>query len=651
MNQLSAQVSIDVKVAVAALDKLGNAVSNFTAQFQQEVNQTAKGADKLEKEFVEVGRDAQKMATEVKKATAPLDKLQSELAQTAVAASKTGDALDRKLSKGSKGATQTLIGFNRVVQDAPFGIIGIANNIDPLLESFGRLKASTGSVGGALKALGGAFLGPSGILFLVSAASSLAIVAVQKYGSLGNAFDVLTGRTKALTEEQKKFREEQQQTQESIFKQRIETEQLVKVARGDIGSKAEQEAALRKLNSAIPDYIGVLNQQNIKTSEGITIIDKYVNALEKQAIAELLVNRVASLSVKRLDEEQRTRERLTDNLKRQADIRAQLDSVENQRGDAGAISRAALRTQLIETQKGFEEIIEAFESGRKGINSEIDRLRKEIDKNTVIIDPSKDTKEDKDNFKKYLQKLIKDYELTARATPTKVELPMEIVALPSGIEIATGRVQRLSSELNSQVNTILATTARPLEYKPKVIVKPDIDNKELEKEIEGLNSAFKSAIEGAVSGIGESIGESLAKGQDAIRSLAAGFMGAIGGLIQAIGKALIQYGTAKAGLDKVVEAGFSLPGVAAIAIGAAAVALGALVKNAFPKFANGGIVTGPTIGMIGEGGQPEVILPLSKINQFLDGGGSGVGRLEAVVSGDSLRFILERNKRKQSRVI
>ena len=75
------------------------------------------------------------------------------------------------------------------------------------------------------------------------------------------------------------------------------------------------------------------------------------------------------------------------------------------------------------------------------------------------------------------------------------------------------------------------------------------------------------------------------------------------------------------------------------------------IKSAIPKFAHGGIVTGPTVGMIGEAGQPEVILPLSKINQFLSGEGQGNGgALTLSVSGDVFTFGLARNARKQSRL-
>ena len=53
----------------------------------------------------------------------------------------------KTLPNSSGQATQALTNFSRVVQDAPFGIIGVANNIDPLIQSFTALKASTGSTG------------------------------------------------------------------------------------------------------------------------------------------------------------------------------------------------------------------------------------------------------------------------------------------------------------------------------------------------------------------------------------------------------------------------------------------------------------------------------------------------------------------------
>jgi H2-forming N5,N10-methylenetetrahydromethanopterin dehydrogenase-like enzyme len=85
------------------------------------------------------------------------------------------DAL-KKLPNASNASTQSLLNFSRIVQDAPFGIMGIANNINPALESFQRLQKESGSTGAALKGLAGSLIGPGGLGFAVAAASSLLVV-------------------------------------------------------------------------------------------------------------------------------------------------------------------------------------------------------------------------------------------------------------------------------------------------------------------------------------------------------------------------------------------------------------------------------------------------------------------------------------------
>ncbi|MGM9917604.1 phage tail tape measure protein [Anaerotignum sp.] len=47
--------------------------------------------------------------------------------------------------------------------------------------------------------------------------------------------------------------------------------------------------------------------------------------------------------------------------------------------------------------------------------------------------------------------------------------------------------------------------------------------------------------------------------------------------------------------------------------------------NPIPAMASGGIVTAPTLSMIGEGGEPEAVMPLSKLERMLDGISSGGG--------------------------
>ena len=108
------------------------------------------------------------------------------------------DATARRSSAAVGQAGQSLTNLGRIASDLPFGFIAIQNNLDPLVQSFGSLTKTSGGVGGALKALGGALIGPAGLALAFSAVSSAVTVAIQKYGSLGAAIAELTGQNDRL---------------------------------------------------------------------------------------------------------------------------------------------------------------------------------------------------------------------------------------------------------------------------------------------------------------------------------------------------------------------------------------------------------------------------------------------------------------------
>ncbi len=73
---------------------------------------------------------------------------------------------------------------------------------------------------------------------------------------------------------------------------------------------------------------------------------------------------------------------------------------------------------------------------------------------------------------------------------------------------------------------------------------------------------------------------------------------------------------------------------------------------AIPKFAEGGVVSGPTMGLMGEytgaRNNPEVIAPLDKLRGMIAdvaGGTSQGGTLSARIKGNDLVFLLERAER------
>jgi hypothetical protein len=126
------------------------------------------------------------------------------------------------------------------------------------------------------------------------------------------------------------------------------------------------------------------------------------------------------------------------------------------------------------------------------------------------------------------------------------------------------------------------------------------------------------------------------------------------GIIIGIADFLIQMGTsliiAAVATDKFKESLFTSPKAAAAA-GAVAVTAGLATRAIMergPRFANGGIVSGPTLGLVGEypgaSTNPEVIAPLDKLQSMLGGMGTGDNGFiaETRVSGRDLALVLSR---------
>jgi predicted nucleic acid-binding Zn-ribbon protein len=101
-----------------------------------------------------------------------------------------------KVGRPAADATNALTNLSRVAQDAPYGFIGIANNLNPLLESFQRLSKESGGAGGALKSMVSGLTGPAGIGIALGVVSSVIVAfgddisnfITDKMQNLGKAF-------------------------------------------------------------------------------------------------------------------------------------------------------------------------------------------------------------------------------------------------------------------------------------------------------------------------------------------------------------------------------------------------------------------------------------------------------------------------------
>jgi hypothetical protein len=165
-----------------------------------------------------------------------------------------------------------------------------------------------------------------------------------------------------------------------------------------------------------------------------------------------------------------------------------------------------------------------------------------------------------------------------------------------------------------------------------------------------INNILTNLVRDSIAKFAENVGKAIA-GEKV--DVFGGFAEMIAEGAIAIGKALIAYGIAITAF-KFAKAN---PLLAVIA-GAGLVAAGSFLKsklsqdkNSSPTaFANGGIISGPTMGLMGEypgaSSNPEVVAPLDKLKSLIGGGG---GTLEARISGNDLLILMNKaNRNNQS---
>ena len=262
--------------AMTAVEQRTLVLQSRIAKLQQ-VAGTTQNIDKLNKSLLLLG------------------KTQSELGRLSGAGSFSG------VTKGSNEATASLINLSRVAQDAPYGFIGIANNINPLLESFQRLKASTGSTGGALKALGSSLVGGGGLGLAVGVVSSLLVVFGDKlFGSSKKAKE-----TSEEVERLNKVLKETERTAGSVKLTAIgdaagevaKVQELAKVVQDQTRSYKERNNALIQLQSINKNYFGDLTLES-DSLKGLTArVNEYSNALINAQIVKILSDDIGKLSI------------------------------------------------------------------------------------------------------------------------------------------------------------------------------------------------------------------------------------------------------------------------------------------------------------------------------------------------------------------
>ena len=231
--------------------------------------ESVKIIETLEKQALDLDK-ALKAATDLP----TIQNLNSQLAQTKAAITQLKTAGIQPLTKATSQYNSVGTDFARIIQDAPFGIIGVGNNITQLAGSFQTLKNETGSTAAALKAGFASILSPGNALVLVISLVTSALTAYQM-----GAFD---------SKEETKDLEKETETYEQTLRKVIDSLGAVDQARLE-GSKgaADELVQLDLLNKALTDS----NQpQNIRIAAYKKLKEEYPSILSNITQEQALAN-------------------------------------------------------------------------------------------------------------------------------------------------------------------------------------------------------------------------------------------------------------------------------------------------------------------------------------------------------------------------
>ena len=232
----------------------------------------------LEKEALELGQ-ALKAATTVPE----IANLNAKLAQTKSAITQLKNTGIEPLTKATSQFNVVGLDFARVIQDAPFGIIGVGNNITQLAQSFSGLGQAGDTLSSKFKlALGQIFSSGNALILGVSLLTTAFTILQQK------GFFDSEKSAKSLTDRLKEYEETLGSVAKATLKGVQDSEgQLQKFraltaqAQNLNVSDKDRLAAVNELQKQYPEYLGNLTKEQILTGQ---VGDSY-DVLTKQIIA------------------------------------------------------------------------------------------------------------------------------------------------------------------------------------------------------------------------------------------------------------------------------------------------------------------------------------------------------------------------------
>jgi len=516
-----------------------------------------------------------------------------------------------KVGRPAADATNALGNLSRVAQDAPYGFIGIANNLNPLLESFQRLQKESGGAGSALKAMVSGLTGPAGIGIALGVVSSLVVAfgddiqnfITEQISGLGEKFKTETNLINASSS--------------AFVKASTDIDKLKNSFELYQQGAITKDKFLKEFNATLGDTIAKTN--DLATAEKFltNYADTYIEMTFKKAIAQ---EASAQAAKKMLELEMTKAKPLTPSS---GSVVSAIFGNPAQIGIKAAENKLAL-------QNGLQEQIDVLKNLRKTYEDEANKLQKSLTNTfgvaTGSTKPSSASKNDDNLSFEDRSKKIKD-QINARIKSNDLLTPLEQAPEDNYLKQQEKQHEDYLKWLTGWTKSKEKLTKQNIENEKKQV-------EDLIKTYEKFSTTVADNVTNALFGMFDAMKE----GESAMEAMSKMF----GRLLRQLAEMVIK--------ASIFAAIYSL-----ISGGAGNAAKGGLsFLGGFKKFlglAEGGVVTGPTLAMVGEGSESEAVLPLSKLGGMLDrsfnagsmsGGGMGQNG-QFVLKGNDLVLALQRS--------
>jgi hypothetical protein len=519
--------------------------------------------------------------------------------------------------------------------------MGIANNLNPMVESFQRLAATEGGTKKALQAMISGLAGPAGIGVAIGVVSSLAVTFSKEISEF----------FKGPTDELHKFRDELNKVSEEIYKiigqeqtKRTKGIFLVELITG--GNATQQQEALKQLKKLYGDNKAI---QDAKLGADKAFYTTLVNqaAMQNSAV-DTEKNNAAQLDklyAAQLENEKKTNDKLSeldkgvglgffkagknayknriDELKvevnNQYDILGKEIEKDIAKLEANTFKQLSKITLIPtpDTDKSKAKVKESETSKiLKKLQEETKSLQYQLDEGLIKKLPT--SNKDKESYYSLKINAISDAikklagltggeaktalaSLRQELSSTKIDEALGLLGKKRLGEASANKEKSLDPERTAREFEMLDKEVNTIFIKGQIAKEKELSKilKQQEKDYENFANTIANSLTNAVMGLWDAMESGKSVG-DALTQI-------FSNLVKQIAAAVIQATIFEAILTAFPElkALFAASGSITNALGFSG------------KHADGGITNGASIGMIGEAG-PEAIIPLSKLSSFLN---------------------------------